>query len=58
MLTLTREVEECAPLWGGSALALTTDAELAAVQRPYYLADMSAATVDISYSAHVSQGSR
>jgi hypothetical protein len=51
-------MEECAPLWGGTAMSLTTDAELAAVKRPYYLADMSAATVDISYSAHVSQGSR
>jgi hypothetical protein len=54
----SRKMEECAPLWGGTAMSLTTDAELAAVKRPYYLADMSAATVDISYSAHVSQGSR
>jgi hypothetical protein len=29
---------------GGTAMALTSDTELAAVKRPYYLADMTSAT--------------
>lgn len=42
----------------GSDYATATSGELGAIIRPYYLSDLTSATVDVTYANHVSQGSR